>query len=141
MGLERVAQWARLETEKESLFLTPPGIPGFRVWSQRAIVLDLTTPPLSAPEIREFQNKISQLSERLSGTQVKNSAEVHGLYLSAGAEDFVALGILFEADYIVTIGPRQHESLEPVFRDGEFHVYRLIRDSAVFERPVEKGPR
>jgi len=141
LGLERVAQWARLETEKESLFLTPPGIPGFRVWSQRAIVLDLTTPPLSAPEIREFQNKISQLSERLSGTQVKNSAEVHGLYLSAGAEDFVALGILFEADYIVTIGPRQHESLEPVFRDGEFHVYRLIRDSAVFERPVEKGPR
>lgn len=125
LGLERVAHWARLETEKDSLFLTPPGIPGFRVWSQRAIVLDLTTPPLSAPEIREFQNIVSKMAESLSKTPVENSEEIHRLYRSAGPDELYALATLFEADYLVAVGPRRHESLEQVFQDGEFHVYRV----------------
>jgi len=112
-GSFRAAQnWARTETPKTAIFLTPPQEAGFRVFSERAIVgewKDGTQQYFDDDFAREW-------GRRMEIVMAKDFAKYSD-------SEIVALARQFGADYIVGQGRRR--KLPVAFDGGSTVVYRL----------------
>lgn len=59
-------QWAREQTPKDTVFLTPPHLDYFRVHAQRAIIVDWKTPPILGSELVEWRRRLAEVAGRRS---------------------------------------------------------------------------
>lgn len=128
LGLEPMADWCRYHTEPDTLFLTPPDIPGFRVWARRALVLDATTPPISGPEIGEFLQREQEFSAPHESLETKTPLGER--YRKMDSERILELCRKYGADCAVTVGPREHPHLRPLHQEGDFYLYRVTLSSS-----------
>ena len=120
IGVEPIALWARQNTDPDAVFLTPPGVAGFRLWSRRAVVLDFTTPPLSAPEIRVYKSRRSELLKYLASHP---QADIGNLYQTLTAEELLDYATRYGATHIVTGRALSHPRLKFLKEAGGFYLY------------------
>ena len=55
-----IARWSRQHTPPDALFLTPPGMPSFRLIAERAIVADFWAIPYVEPVMREWKQRLER---------------------------------------------------------------------------------
>ncbi len=128
LGLEPMADWCRRHTEPNTVFLTPPDIPGFRVWARRALVFDATTPPISGPEIGEFLQREREFSAPHESLEAETPLGER--YRTMDSERILELCRKYGADCAVTVGPRTHPHLHQLHQEGDFYLYRVTLSSS-----------
>lgn len=107
-----VQLWVKNNTVKESIFLTPPNLSGFRSFSQRSIVADNKDGGLIfySPEYAaQWQNRV----EKLRG------------YNRFGEKDFLSISQDYPFDYLVVSSSHQPLNWKIVYRNPSFLIYQL----------------
>jgi len=102
---EDIADYAKNNTPKYSLFITPPSLEGFRLYSQRSIVVDFKTNPIGrGSEIQdEWMQRLLDLCnvEEFNNDGFEILPECEEGYKSLTMEDFSSLCKKYNADYFV----------------------------------------
>ena len=126
-----VQKWARAQTPKGTVFVTPPNQWGFELVSERGQIISVYEMGLSIYVPAIFPIEIERTRDYgvdpLS-TSVRGKLEL-GRALTASYErfteaDFLRLARKHEATYAIVDGGRSL-AFEPVFHNGRFKVYRL----------------
>jgi len=99
-----IANYARLNTPKNSLFLTPPYLRGFRLYSERSVVVEAKTNPVGRGSViqDEWFNRLLALCNVI---EFKSSALFIGRecnFDSLSREKYLSLCKDYNADYFVT---------------------------------------
>lgn len=91
-------RWARINSEKDALFATPPELARFRLHARRAIVVDWKTPPFRASELQQWFSRL----EAVSGVDPKRGiAAVNSGYDRMTTKRVATLNDEFRIDYVV----------------------------------------
>lgn len=115
-------EWARTTTPVDSVFLTPPYLPGFRLMARRAIVVDLKSPPLVPDELVEWYRRLCVVT----GNPVLHDVpQADGLWQNASLDVLLARAKLLGADYLVL--DRRAEASATVYASSQYAVYRVPR--------------
>ena len=98
----KIAQWVKLNTQKNSVFLTPPDFIRFRLIAQRAIVVDRLVLPLNKRGIYEWLVRMKDVSGIVS-TEYKNLNEdvFYRGYRNIDSHRIEDLKIKYNIDYAV----------------------------------------
>ena len=128
IAFESLQTWARLNTPKDSLFITPPYLYGFRVFSDRSSFFDwkdLCSVAYS-PQLAIYWKKI--LGEYGVKGKLDNANHVMARLKMAfnGFDEkrFMELGRKYNIRYVITYKP-QRLALKMVYRNPLFNVYQL----------------
>ena len=117
-GWRGVQIWAKENTEQTDLFLTPPGMTGFRIFSQRPIVgewKDGTQQYFDADYSYEWWRRMQDLKSERGGSQNFNKL---------GKEAYTALAKKYGATYLV-LPSNVSPGLPKAYNNGQYAVYRL----------------
>lgn len=115
--------WARLETEPESIFLISPQLYNFRLHSQRAVFVDKKSTPILGAEIVEWYKRM----ELVSGVDnVKTINDAIDGYNIIDMERIIKINSLYDINYVVTDKKNTRDiKLDVVFVNSKYVVYRL----------------
>jgi hypothetical protein len=115
-----LAQWVRQNTPTHALFAIPPAMEAFRLWEQRAIVVDWKYVPYRAPDLAEWAERIALGA---------NIDPFHPFEVppreDAPPDQIALLATSYGARYIVV--REVVDSPAMVFRNGSFTVIDLDR--------------
>lgn len=114
-------EWA-LSTPKDSLFLTPPNMQNFRLWSRRSIVVDWKSTPVDPEGLVEWYNRI----ESVSGIEgVKNLRSAMRGYNSIDMSRVAYLKEKYDLNYVVVERSGSNIQLPIVFENERYTVYSM----------------
>lgn len=126
---EALALWCRSETPRDAVFLVPPGLSGFRLWSQRAEVVDWWTPPITAPDLLEWARRlqaVTGLEDRSLREFVALGEGAMGRYEELPPEQLAALARRYGAEYVVSRRDLTGGGLVLVHRQGALVLHRRL---------------
>jgi hypothetical protein len=112
--------WMRRDTPIDAVFLTPPGLPRFRLLARRAIVVDTKSPPLRPDLLVAWYRRLCAV------VQVSDAAThewVEQRFDQLAPAQLEAVARSFGADYIVVAAATQLTG-ERVYGNAEYAVYR-----------------
>jgi len=125
-----VCRWARQHTDRNSIFLVPPGESGFRLNAQRAIVVNFKAVPQLGRELPEWARRVQAVTgvaelRQLPRGYARTLNELDRLYRERSAEELVRTAREFGAEYIVV--ERIVDGMSPAFQSagGRYFVYRV----------------
>jgi len=125
-----VCRWARENTDRNSIFLVPPGESGFRLNAHRAIVVNFKAVPQLGRELPEWARRVQAVAgvadlRQLPRGYARTLDELDRRYRERSADDLVRTAREFGAEYIVT--ERTIGWMTPAFESagGRYFVYRV----------------
>jgi uncharacterized protein DUF6798 len=111
-------------TAPESQFVIPPNLKSFRLFGERAVVVDWQSTPMKPYELVEWYRRLGQVS---GNPGVKTVAEAEAGYARMDQPRLNRLAADYRADYVVQrqpFDPRQVNG-ELVFSNREFLVFQV----------------
>lgn len=161
-AIERLGVWIREHTDRDALFVVPPGRQqwGFRLFSRRAQVFDVKSIPYAPPGIEAWWRRslhhrgifdpddpanAEALEEAWSDI---NARQIALDYEDLTADEMVRLAGMYEADYVITSAEYEDGRLEPVraepspenFGQGKtLHLYRVAEPGEEAETDESAG--
>ena len=111
-------------TAPESQFVIPPNLKSFRLFGERAVVVDWQSTPMKPYELVEWYRRLGQVS---GNPGVKTAAEAEAGYARMDQSRLNRLAADYRADYLVErqpFDPRQVNG-ELVFSNREFLVFQM----------------
>lgn len=132
----RVQFWARDQTPKDAVFITPPQIwwlftSDWRVFSERSTVVtwsELLEVGFSPNYLDTWMGRFNELAPGalplLNGNPLDNVGIVANAFYSLGAEDLQRVGCKYHASYLVVEKPH-HYNFTVVYQNDGFLVYAL----------------
>lgn len=126
---ERLAAWCRSETPRDAVFLVPPGLSGFRLWAERAEVVDWWTPPITAPGLLEWARRlqaVTGLEDRPLRDFVALGEGAMARYETLPPARLTSLARRYGADYVVSSRDLSGPELEVVHRQGALVLHRML---------------
>jgi hypothetical protein len=111
-------------TAPESQFVIPPNLKSFRLFGERAVVVDWQSTPMKPYELVEWYRRLGQVS---GNPRVKTVAEAEAGYARMDQSRLNRLVADYRADYVVQrqpFDPRQVNG-ELVFSNREFLVFQV----------------
>jgi len=136
-----VQLWAKNNTNKNTLFITPPSKWGlydieWRVVSERSTVSTLSEllegafDPNYIPYWKErFEDVAPGARGQFEGNYLTNLRLTDSAFYSNSSEQFIALGKKYYASYLVVENPHQY-TLPIVYKNKEYTVYNLTHQAA-----------
>jgi hypothetical protein len=121
----QVQDWVRLNTPKDAIFLTPPQETGFRVFSERTVVGEWK----DGTQQYFDEGFASDWGERMAALRPAGREKFGGRELLAAARRF-------GASFVVAAPLRRPESLQELYRNGGYAVYRVPPAAAGAEAPA-----
>jgi hypothetical protein len=123
-NLTKLALRFKAQSDRDALFLIPPSLSQFRLYSQRAVVADLRSFPFTDGAIREWRDRmvaiLGPLDSRLSWRNVDS------FYRQRSASDLVVAARKYRADYILTRTDWHSNILGTVFiQEGKWVIYKI----------------
>lgn len=138
---EDAQRWARDNTPRDAVFITPPHIwwlyeSDWRVFSERSTVATLSEllEAAFAPEYIEYwQPRFADVApgalEHFRGNFFENKATTAAAFYGLSTADLEALAAKYGADYLVVEKPHAH-NLPVAYANAEFTVYRFSDEIA-----------
>ena len=125
-GLAEVAAWARAETDRDAIYVTPPGESGWQWASRRATVADFKHVPQLASELPEWHRRLREITGNadltaLPGTFERKVVALDAAYRSRPLPALRAVADAYGAGYIVA--PPGEPGAVFVSGDGRWAVY------------------
>lgn len=115
--------WVRANTDKGAVFLTPPSLDKFRLWAERAIVIDWKGCPIVPSDIMEWYHRLEDVSGRKG---FRKRGDVNDGYNALDAGRLAALRTKYGLSYVVVSrGKEKGLPGKPVYRNGRFVVLQL----------------
>jgi hypothetical protein len=113
--LDEMAAWCRDNAPADAVFIIPPGgelraFEEFRVKGRRAIVADFKAIPFTRDGLREWRERIRDLTNgaAFGGARMEDRLrELHAGYASLTAEDFSRLAAKYGAGFILVEKPAE----------------------------------
>jgi hypothetical protein len=116
-------RWAH-STSKDATFLIPPELENFRLLSERAVVVDWKSTPISPSELINWYDRINAIA----GRTVHSADEAVAGYRSQSLSELKIQARRYGANYVIVDRARRpitNETDKPVFSDREFAVYAV----------------
>jgi hypothetical protein len=114
--------WARTATDPAAVFLIPPDLDGFRLASQRAVVVDWKSTPFAPRELEEWYRRIDAVS---GGTRPRTEAQAAAGYTALGSSSLAGLADVYAASYAVARDPAgAPPACRVVFDNGRYEVLK-----------------
>jgi len=125
---EEVQIWAKENTKKGAIFITPPYLKGFRLFSQRSTIADCNDLGVSNPVCTHGYITIKRL-ESLCDTKFTNRdicspENCMPKYNNLPEEKLLEISKKYKASYVVVEKP-WGKNLELVFENNKFRVYKV----------------
>ena len=116
-------KWVRANTDKGAVFLTPPSMDKFRLWAERAIVVDWKGCPIVPSDIVEWYHRLEDVSGR---KKFRKRGDVNDGYATLDAARLQALKSKYGLSYVV-VGRGKEQGLpgKVVYKNGRFVVVQL----------------
>ena len=126
----QIAAWARTMAPDTSVFAVPPSWDGFRVQSQRAIVVNFKSIPFTAPTAHQWYERLMHTAPLESTSAWSSSRVVPALdsaFYALSPSAAMALCERYSADYLVRADTLRSPpaGFEPVHTAGGLVVYRV----------------
>jgi hypothetical protein len=133
---EEAQLWAKANTPKDAVFITPPQIWGlytsdWQVFSERSTVTtlaELLEAAFFPHYIDYWRPRFEALApgalEQFRGDYFENQLITQEAFYTLDTGELVELGERFEADYLVVQQPHQHD-LQLVYQNEDFLIYKL----------------
>lgn len=116
-------KWVRANTDKGAVFLTPPSLDKFRLWAERAIVIDWKGCPIVPSDIMEWYRRLEDVSGRKG---FRKRGDVNDGYGTLDAARVEALKGKYKLSYVVVSrGKEQGLPGKVVYKNGRFVVIQL----------------
>ena len=118
--------WIHANTPKDAVFLSPPEVEGFRLQSERAIVVDWKTPPFLPKEVLEWHHRLTEVA----GRRVASLGDATNGYRELEPRRVEMLRAAYKIRYVVTrVGSRlaNASAYAPVFQTGSYVVLDATR--------------
>jgi hypothetical protein len=114
--------WART-TGKDSVFLIPPDLDGFRLSSRRAVVVDWKSTPFAGTQLEEWYRRIDAVSGM---THPRTPAQAVAGYAGLSGSRLADLAETYGASYVVLREPTRQPppAWQTVFANGRYAVFR-----------------
>lgn len=131
-----VQLWARAQTNKDDIFITPPNKGWFyyiewRVGSDRSTIVSLfdlaeiaVVPQGLSPWKERFEKLAPGVIQKFNGDPFANSRQALKAYYSLSANNFKRIARTYKASYLVIEKPHRYE-LPKVFENDGYIVYDL----------------
>lgn len=120
--------WAKENTRREDVFITPPYLEEFRIHSQRGIVADIEDGGVSVFDIKfgiEWWKRMNDLGyKNLASTVLDFAPECKRNYDNLDEKELARLGNKYGATYVVTEGPREL-NFKLVYQNDNFKIYLI----------------
>ena len=120
--------WAKESCSQETVFITPPYLMGFRIHSQRGVVVENKDGGVGVFDIKfafKWWQRMNDLGyKNLAITTLDFGPECKRNYNNLDEKELIRLGNKYGADYVVVERPRELD-LKLVYRNGHFKVYLI----------------
>lgn len=120
--------WAKENTSRESVFITPPYLEGFRIHSQRGVVVENKDGGVGVFDIKfafKWWQRMNDLGyKNLAVTILDFTPECKRNYNNLDEKELIWLGNKYGANYIVTEKPREL-NLKLVYQNDHFKAYSV----------------
>lgn len=122
--ITELSQWAQT-TRSDALFLIPPALGEFRLLSQRSVVVDWKSTPVSAQQLLAWYARISDIV----GRKVEGENDVVRGYRALDAAQLQQLARKYGAEYVVveTAHPARFPG-QAVYRNQGYSVYAVLAE-------------
>jgi len=112
---------AARKTEMDSLFLIPPYFHGFRMLSERAIVVDAKSTPYVGTELMDWYERINDIS----GTKIVNIKDADEAYNSIDIERIILIKEKYNIDYFVLELDKMKwvPDIKPFYVNGTYAIF------------------
>lgn len=117
--------WIRQSTPKDAIFLTPPLLERFRLFTERAIVVDWKASAIVPGELVEWYQRLEAVSGHPGFRHID---ELSSGYTAMDRKRLEALRAAYGVDYVVVARGREAAlvpGLKPVYENGQFAVLAL----------------
>jgi hypothetical protein len=120
----KLTQWARASSPRDALFLVPPYQSRFRFPAQRAVVVDVKSPPMYLDEIVAWYHRLCDV---VDARDVASLPALAARWDALSADQLVAIAQKFHADYVVLDKNRNRARLSfaVVYEDDANIVYEV----------------
>ncbi len=116
--------WLRTHTPRTAVLLTPPGLEGFRLVAERAIVADWKGCPIIPAEVVEWSHRLGDVSGRHG---FRGQADVTTGYAAMDLKRLTALREKYDPDYLVVAHTHDASlnALPVAYSNPQFVVFTL----------------
>lgn len=121
------AVWAKANTPKDALWITPPDFENFRLLASRAIIADYTSIPFSDGALREWRRRMFELYGPVSAGGFSGLSEMKASYRHVSEADLRNNARRWGAEYAVLYAETAFSSA-PVYANSEYKIVRLAAD-------------
>ena len=118
-----IAEWARINTREDALFMVPPSASGFRSGSRRGIYVNYKATPFDEINLLEWKNRLERQIGGHRLTPGVTAAELDSIYLAVPIDQALTIGDSAGVNYVVAGSTDLADRI--VFRAGSLCVYSL----------------